>query len=69
MSSSLWVVRAPTAPSISLCRNNKEIMNAVRKLQEFQVPQFMLDKMKTFMRSVQGNSVLVFSRPLNSGQM
>jgi deoxynucleotidyltransferase terminal-interacting protein 1 len=34
--------------------NNKEIMNAVRKLQEFQVPQFMLDKMKTFMRSVQG---------------
>lgn len=35
-------------------KENKEILGAVHRLQEFQVPQFMLDKMKTFMRSVQG---------------
>jgi deoxynucleotidyltransferase terminal-interacting protein 1 len=35
-------------------KDNEDILDAVKKLQEFQVPQFMLDKMKTFMRSVQG---------------
>ena len=39
---------------LSPCRDSEEILGAVKKLQEFQVPQFMLEKMKTFMRSVQG---------------
>lgn len=39
---------------ISHFRDNPDIWTAVRKLQRFCLPQFMIDKMKTFMRSVQG---------------
>ena len=35
-------------------KDNPDIWAAVRKLQRFCLPQFMIDKMKTFMRSVQG---------------
>ena len=42
-----------------LLRDSEDILGAVKKLQEFQVPQFMLDKMKIFMRSVQGSGWLI----------
>ncbi|KAL5478170.1 hypothetical protein EMCRGX_G025062 [Ephydatia muelleri] len=35
-------------------RDNPEVVTAVKQLQHFTVPQFMLDKMKVFMVSVQG---------------
>ena len=40
--------------SPSTLRDNEDVYCSVKKLQEFRVPQFMLDKMKAFMRSVQG---------------
>lgn len=42
-------------PVLSVCcRDNQDVVNAVQKLKQFRVPQFMIDKMKTFMKSVQG---------------
>ncbi len=35
-------------------RDNEDISNDVLKLEQFPVPQFMIDKMKRFMKSVQG---------------
>lgn len=42
-------------PFVCTCfRDNPDVVNSVEKLKQFQVPQFMIDKMKTFMKSVQG---------------
>ena len=35
-------------------RENSDIFRSVQKLQRFSVPQFMLNKMKEFVRNVQG---------------
>ena len=65
------IVRCCTVAGINTCtnflssrmslllRDSEDILGAVKKLQEFQVPQFMLDKMKIFMRSVQGSGWLI----------
>jgi hypothetical protein len=37
-----------------ICRDGEEICKEVQKLEQFPVPQFMVDKMKKFMTSVQG---------------
>ena len=37
-----------------LHRDNPDVWAAVKKLQSFAVPVFMVEKMKSFMRSVQG---------------
>ena len=50
--------------SFSLSRDSTEVWLAVKKLQKFHVPQFMVDKMKYFMQSVQGKSHLVNNRLL-----
>lgn len=39
-----------------VCRDHEDISNDVLKLEQFPVPQFMIDKMKKFMKSVQGES-------------
>lgn len=41
---------------VYVCRDNEDISNDVLKLGQFPVPQFMVDKMKKFMKSVQGES-------------
>ena len=35
-------------------RTNQEVCNCVTKLEQFSVPTFMIEKMKNFIRSVQG---------------
>jgi len=47
---------SPPSATLPHChsRDNPDIWTAVRKLQRFCLPQFMIDKMKSFMHSVQG---------------
>ena len=51
-------------------RDNPEIVRSVERLQRFCVPQFMLNKMKDFIKNVQGNSYALgtFSRERESRQ-
>ena len=42
--------------TVILYRDNQDVFNCTTKLEQFPVPIFMLDKMKNFIKSVQGKA-------------
>ena len=57
----LWEVRAITIlVLLAIHRDNPEILRAVQKLPHFSCPPFVLEKMKEFIRNVQGTFDLLF---------